>query len=164
MSELLRTELRTGALGLSSGLEYEPGIYSTAGEVLALATLTASEGGRYISHIRSEDRYLDDALDEIIEIGRQTGMPVQISHLKLAMKSLWGQAPAVLNKLDAARDEGIDITADVYPYEYWQSTMMVLLPERDPSDAEAVAFALDQLAPPDDCGSRASNPTRLTLG
>lgn len=149
MGEMLRQEMASGAMGLSTGLEYDPGIYSDTDEVLALARITADAGGRYISHIRSEDRWLDDAVAEIIEIGRVTGMPVQISHIKLAMKSLWHRAPELEAKLNAAREEGINITADIYPYEYWQSNMMVLLPERDPTDREAVAFALDQLAPPD---------------
>ena len=149
MGELLVQEMAGGAMGLSTGLEYDPGIYSDTEEVLALAQIAAAAGGRYISHIRSEDRWLNDAIDEIIEIGRVTGMPVQISHIKLAMKGLWHQAPDLLTKLDAARAEGIDITADIYPYEYWQSNMMVLLPERDPTDREAVTFALDQIAPPE---------------
>ena len=83
MSALLEQELAAGAVGLSTGLEYEPGIHSEIREVVQLAQLTADAGGRYISHIRSEDRWFDDALEEIIEIGRLTGMPVQISHLKL---------------------------------------------------------------------------------
>jgi len=149
MGEMLRQEMASGAMGLSTGLEYDPGIYSDTEEILTLAQIIADAGGRYISHIRSEDRWLDDAVDEIIEIGRVTGMPVQISHIKLAMKSLWHRAPELVAKLDVAREEGIDITADIYPYEYWQANMMVLLPERDPTDREAVAFALSQLAPPD---------------
>lgn len=149
VSALLRREMRAGAIGLSTGLEYEPGLYSDRAEVLTLAQVAADMGGRYISHIRSEDRQLDGAIEEIIEIGRATGMPVQISHLKIAMKSLWGQAPELLERLDAARDAGVKITADVYPYEYWQSTMMVLLPERDATDRAAVDFALQELAPPE---------------
>ena len=149
MTALLQAEMAAGALGLSSGLEYEPGLHSDAGEVLLLAQAAADLGGRYISHIRSEDRQLVNAIDEIINIGRVTGMPVQISHIKLAMKGLWGRAPEILQKLDAARDAGVQITADVYPYEFWQSTMMVLLPERDPTDRDAVDFALAELAPPD---------------
>jgi len=149
MSAMLRRELGAGGLGLSSGLEYDPGIYSSRSEVLTLAQIAAEAGTRYISHVRSEDRWFEDAVDEIIEIGRVTGMPVQISHIKLAMKRLWGQAPEVLARLDAAREEGIDISADLYPYEFWQSNLMVLLPERDFSDREAVAFALEQIAPPD---------------
>ena len=113
MSALLEGELAAGALGLSTGLEYEPGIHSETREVVQLAQLTADAGGRYISHIRSEDRWFDDALEEIIQIGRATGMPVQISHLKLAMASQWGRAPWVIERLNAARQEGIDLTADI---------------------------------------------------
>ena len=146
---LLTSELESGALGLSTGLEYDPGIYSDTSEVLQLAQVAADAGGRYISHLRSEDRWLEDAIDEIILIGRETGMPVQISHFKLAMKRLWGDAADMLAKLDAARADGVQITADIYPYEYWQSTIMVLLPERDYTDREAIAYVLDQIAPAD---------------
>ncbi len=149
MAEILASELKSGALGLASGLEYEPGIYSDTEEVLVLAKVAAAVGGRYISHIRSEDRWFEDAVDEIILIGRETSMPVQISHMKLAMKRLWGSAEDTLAKLDAARADGVQITADIYPYEYWQSTMMVLLPERDYTDRDAITEVLDQIAPPD---------------
>lgn len=149
MRLLLQQEMRAGAIGLSAGLEYDPGIYSDTSEVLALAQTAADAGGRYISHLRSEDRYFEKALEEIILIGRATGMPVQISHIKLAMKNLWHRAPEFLAQLDAARDAGIDISADIYPYEYWQSNLMVLLPGRDSSDREEVELALSELAPPD---------------
>lgn len=149
MTALLEQDLAAGALGLAAGLEYEPGIHSDTGEVIALAKVAASAGGRYISHVRSEDRWFEDAIDEIITIGRETGMPVQVSHIKLAMKRLWGSAGDVIAKLDAARAEGIDISADIYPYEYWQSTMMVLLPDRDPTNRETITHVLDQIAPPD---------------
>jgi N-acyl-D-amino-acid deacylase len=149
MKQLLSSELESGAIGLATGLEYEPGIHSETSEVLALAQVAADAGGRYISHVRSEDRWFEDAIDEIILIGRETGMPVQVSHIKLAMKRLWGSAADLIEKLDAARAEGIDITADIYPYEYWQSTIMVLLPDRDHTNRESIAEALDQIAPPD---------------
>lgn len=149
MRVLLESELKSGALGLSSGLEYDPGIYSDYGEVLVLARETAKIGGRYISHMRSEDRYIWDAVEEIISLGRDAGLPVQISHMKLAMKGLWGQAGRLIDRLDEARAQGVDITADIYPYEYWQSTMRVLLPERDFENRDSVAFALNELAPPD---------------
>jgi N-acyl-D-amino-acid deacylase len=147
MAGLLSTELASGALGLATGLEYDPGIYSETSEVMALAQLTADAGGRYISHIRSEDRWLEDSIDEIIAIGRETGIPVQISHFKLAMKPLWGRAAEILAKLDEARADGVQITADIYPYEYWQSTMVVLLPERDLTDLDAIAEVLESIAP-----------------
>lgn len=147
MAEMLASELESGALGLATGLEYDPGIYSETSEVLALAQVAADVGGRYISHVRSEDRWFEDAIDEIILIGRETGMPVQISHIKLAMTRLWGSAAETLAKLDAARSDGVNITADIYPYEFWQSTMMVLLPERDYTDRSAIEEVLDQIAP-----------------
>jgi N-acyl-D-amino-acid deacylase len=149
MSRLLQQDLDAGALGLAAGLEYDPGIYSQTQEVVTLARVAAASGGRYISHVRSEDRWFEAALDEIIAIGKAARIPVQISHIKLAMTSLWGRAPEILQKLDAARAEGIDITADIYPYEYWQSNMMVTLPERDITDREEVEFMLREIAPPD---------------
>lgn len=149
MAALLKTELDAGALGFGTGLEYEPGIHSLPIEVISLASIAAAEGGRYVSHLRSEDRWLLQAIDEIIEIGRVTGMPVQVSHIKLAMKSLWGTAPEMIRKLDAARAEGIDITADIYPYTYWQANMMVLIPSRDLNARNEYEYALKEIAPPE---------------
>ena len=149
MKELLADELRSGALGLSSGLEYDPGIYSAREEVVELAKVAAAVRGRYISHIRSEDRAEWEAFDEIINIGRQAHLPVQISHAKLAMKSLWGQADSLVRLLDRARASGVDITADIYPYRYWQSGLSVLFPDRNFDDRKAAQFALDEVAPPD---------------
>jgi len=149
MEQFLKEDLATGALGLSTGLEYNPGIYSDIAEVIALASVAASQGGRYTSHVRSEDRWFEQAIDEIIEIGREAEIPVHVSHIKLAMTSLWGRAPEILAKMDAARSAGIDISAEIYPYEYWQSGMMVLLPQRDITDRAEVEFALTEISPPD---------------
>ena len=149
MRSLLKQELASGALGLSTGLEYDPGIYSNTEEVLVLAKEVKKVNGRYISHLRSEDRNLEDAIDEIILIGKEAGIPVQISHMKLARKSLWGKAGLIIKMLDSARTEGIDITADVYPYEYWQSTMTVLFPNRDFDKRESAEYALTELTTPE---------------
>lgn len=149
MQTLLKKDLVAGSLGLSTGLEYDPGIYSTHEEVLALAGTSAQVGGRYISHMRSEDVAFDEALDELLDIGRKTGIPVQISHLKLAMVNRWGEASAVLKKLDRARAEGVRVSADVYPYEAWNSSLTVLLPNRDFNDKAAAAFALTKLSTPE---------------
>ena len=149
MEVLLTDDLRNGSLGLSTGLEYDPGIYSNTDEVISLAKVSAAEGGRYISHMRSEDRYFDDALEELIQIGREAELPVQVSHFKLAAVDLWGQAPRVIKRLEQARQEGIDVTADIYPYTYWQSTLTVLLPDRDFYDLDAARYALEKLAPAD---------------
>lgn len=149
MRRLIEADMAAGALGLSTGLEYDPGIYSSKGEVLELARVAAAHGGRYISHIRSEDVRLWEALDEAVNIGRVTGMPVQISHMKLAMVGLWGQAPRYLEVLERARAAGVRVTGDVYPYEFWQSDLAVLFPKRDWTNRASAAFALESLAPAD---------------
>jgi N-acyl-D-amino-acid deacylase len=149
MAKLLERDMDAGALGLSTGLEYDPGIYSAPGEVLELARVAARHGGRYISHVRSEDRRFWEAIDEILTIGRETHMPVQISHVKLAMKSWWGQAPKLLAELDAARREGVDVTADIYPYLYWHSGLTVLFPARNFDDLDEARKVLAEITPPE---------------
>ncbi|MBL8269895.1 N-acyl-D-amino-acid deacylase family protein [Steroidobacter sp.] len=150
MVGLLERDLNAGALGLSTGLEYEPSVYSDPSEVITLAKTSARFGGRYISHIRSEDVKLDAAIEELVNIGTQTCMPVQISHFKLAIRNRWGDAPAVLKKLDAARARGIDVTADVYPYEYWQSTLTILFPDRNYKNRAQAEDVLKNVAAPED--------------
>jgi len=114
MQTLLADDIKAGSLGFSTGLEYDPGIYSDHAELLDLARTAAAGGGRYISHMRSEDVAFDAALEELLDIGEKAKLPVQISHLKLGIADRWGQAKTVLAKLDAARARGIDVTADVY--------------------------------------------------
>ena len=149
MVEVLRADMEAGALGLSTGLEYDPGIYSDPSEIVALAKAVAPFGGRYISHIRSEDRDFWKALAEAIDIGRQAKIPVQVSHVKLAMRTLWGQHAKLLGSLNAARKEGIQLTADIYPYTYWQSGMSVLFPARDFSNRASAEFALREVTSPE---------------
>ena len=149
MQVLLRDELAAGSLGLSTGLEYEPDSYATTEEVVALAREAAAAGGRYISHIRSEDRRFWEALDELIQIGREAGLPVQISHLKLALRSDHGSTERLLALLDAARRAGVDVTADVYPYTYWESTLDVLFPDRNFESLAAARFALSEVTSPE---------------
>lgn len=149
MRALLRAEMAAGALGLSTGLEYDPGIYSARAELVELARVAAAAGGRYISHVRSEDRDFWAAIDEIVAIGREAKLPVQISHVKLAMRALWGAAPRLLAMLDAARRSGIDVTADIYPYLYWHAGLTVLFPERNFESLEAAEFALREVVSPE---------------
>lgn len=164
MDALLAAELAAGSLGLSTGLEYDPGIYSTKQELLALARTSARHGGRYISHMRSEDVEFDAALDELLDIGRQTGIPVQISHLKLAMVDRWGQAGSVLRKLDQARAEGIEVSADIYPYEAWMSNLSVLMPKRDFNDVAAGTIAMTKLSTPQGMKIAAFPPNPALVG
>ncbi|UFH52392.1 serine hydrolase [Spirosoma sp. KNUC1025] len=148
MKTLLRNELKQGSLGISTGLEYESAFFSNRDEVLQLAQVVADSGGRYMSHIRSEDVSLDEAIDEIIQIGYVTKMPVQISHLKIALRDKWGQSNNLINQLEKARAEGVKITADCYPYDYWMSTIRVLFPKRDYTNPASAEFAVNQLFDP----------------
>jgi N-acyl-D-aspartate/D-glutamate deacylase len=150
MRALLVEDMEAGALGLSTGLEYDPGIYSTTDEIVELAKEVASHGGRYVSHIRSEDRKFWEAVDEVVIIGRQAKLPVRISHLKLAMRSSHGQTDQLLGMLDQARAEGIEVTADIYPYTYWQSTLTVMFPDRNFEDREAALFTVEELSSPEE--------------
>lgn len=148
MQKILAEEIKKGSLGLSTGLEYEPAFYSSKDEVMLLAKTAAAQKGRYISHIRSEDVTLQDAVDEIIRIGRETGMPVQISHLKIALRSQWNTSAALLQQLQQARVEGVNITADVYPYTFWNSTLKVLFPSRKYTSLPDATLAVTQLCDP----------------
>jgi N-acyl-D-amino-acid deacylase len=150
MKSLLLEDMQAGALGLSTGLEYDPGIYSGQDEVLELAKATAPFGGRYISHIRSEDRYFWKAVNEVLDIGQQAKIPVQISHIKLAMHNLWGKADSLLAILDSARKHGIDVTSDIYPYDYWHSTIRVLFPKRNFGDEREAEMVLREITLPGD--------------
>lgn len=150
MGRLLRDDMLAGALGLSTGLEYDPGIFAPPGEVMALAKIAGAHGGRYISHIRSEDREFWAAIDELLRIGREAAIPVQVSHIKLAMRALWGQGDSLTRVLDRARAEGVRVTADIYPYTMWQSTLTVLYPNRNFSDRAETEFILREVATPHD--------------
>jgi N-acyl-D-amino-acid deacylase len=145
MKALLKQEMKKGSLGLSTGLEYEEAFFSNKDEVMQLAKVAGEFKGRYISHIRSEDINLDEAIEEIIEIGREAKIPVQISHIKIAKKDRWGTSTQLLAKLQQARNEGINITADAYPYDYWSSTIRVLFPNRDYTNLTSAEFAVKQL-------------------
>ena len=149
MAVLLERELKSGALGMSSGLEYDPGIYSNTKELLYLAKVLSKNNSRYMSHIRSEDRQLELAIQEIIDIGKTADIPVHIAHFKIAMSGKWGKAREIIAWLQEARSEGVNITADIYPYPYWLSTLQVLMPERDFDNYESAKYALTAITPPE---------------
>ena len=148
MKVALTRELDKGSLGLSTGLEYEAAFYSSPDEVIELAKVASSKGGRYISHIRSEDVSLDEAIAETIEIGRQADIPVQISHIKIALRSKWGSSDRIIQQMEQARLEGINITADIYPYTMWNSTPRVLFPLKDFESLASAEFATRELFDP----------------
>jgi len=148
MQSVLDKEMDDGSLGLSTGLEYEAGFYSNRDEVVALAKTASAKGGRYISHMRSEDQQLETAINELLTIGQQAKIPVQISHFKIALRGKWGTAPRILGMLEQARQEGINVTADVYPYTMWSSTPRVLFPNKDFESLAAAEFACKELFDP----------------
>jgi N-acyl-D-amino-acid deacylase len=146
MEALLAADMKAGALGLSSGLEYDPGIYSNTAELVSLAKVASASGGIYTSHVRSEDVALDQAQDEAATIGREAKIRVQLSHLKISLIDNWGQASAMLKRIEGWRAEGIDIAADVYPYTYWYSSIVSVFPKRDFDNIEASRHALKHVA------------------
>jgi len=125
-----------GAIGMSTGLEYAPGLLSDTSELIALARVVAKKGGIYTSHIRNESGRMDkngkpgviNALDEAIMIGREAGIPVQVSHLKIAEPIGSTHARMILERIEQARAEGLDITADQYPYAAGSTHITILLP------------------------------------
>jgi N-acyl-D-amino-acid deacylase len=145
MQRLLGQELRSGAFGLSTGLEYEAAHFSTTEEVIELSKVAARAHGFYISHVRDEADGVFDAFAELVRIGREAHLPVEITHIKLSSPPHWHEAAARMPAVFAeAKREGVTLWADVYPYTYWHSTIRVIVPDRDffnPAKVEAAFVA-----------------------
>ena len=126
----VESALDDGAIGLSSGLIYAPGMHAAAAEVEALVIATARRGGLYATHMRNESDGLFDALDESIAAVRAagSGARLQVSHLKCGSKTVWGRAGDAIERLDVARREGLDVAADQYPYTAAATTLAIILP------------------------------------
>ncbi len=148
MSTLVDQAMRDGAIGLSSGLEYEVGSYSSTEEVIALANAAAKHGGIYMSHIRDEADLSFQAIEEVIRIAREARIPAHISHIKLGTVEVWGKAPQAVAMIEKARASGLDVTADCYPYDAWSSTITVLIPNKKYEDPESVKKGLDDVGGP----------------
>jgi len=116
MKSLVAEAMKEGALGVSTSLIYSPAIYARTDELIELAKVAAQYGGIYASHIRNEGDHIFEALSEAFRIGREAKIGVEIWHLKVAGKDMWGKMPDVLQKIEAARANGIDVGADQYPY------------------------------------------------
>ncbi|WP_132876681.1 N-acyl-D-amino-acid deacylase family protein [Tamaricihabitans halophyticus] len=127
-ARLLTESMERGAAGLSLGLMYAPGDVAEQAELVALARAVAANDGILAAHIRSEGDDIVASLDELLDIARLTGVRTQLSHLKVVSPRNRGRMPEVLELLDAARAEGIDITADVYPYPAGSTTVSALFP------------------------------------
>ncbi|GAB4337899.1 MAG: D-aminoacylase [Candidatus Abyssubacteria bacterium] len=129
MKALLRESLEVGGVGMSTGLIYPPCPYADIDELAKFCRVLADHGKFLVVHIRSEDAGVMEALDEMLEVARRSGAPIHISHLKAAGKSQRGRSGELLDKIDAARTEGLDITFDQYPYTAGSTMLFALLPQ-----------------------------------
>jgi dihydroorotase/N-acyl-D-amino-acid deacylase len=153
MESLVDEAMRHGALGLSTSLIYPPGAYAKTDELVALARVAGRHGGIYATHIRDEGDRQMEALEEALTIGREAGIPVEIWHLKVAGRNNWGRMKVVADRIEQARREGVDVTADMYPYIASGNALHATVPQwaqaggtdamiarfRDPADRERIA-------------------------
>jgi dihydroorotase/N-acyl-D-amino-acid deacylase len=128
MKALVRQAMRDGAVGVSSALEYSPAPYAKTKELIALAGEASKSGGIYATHMRNESDAVLSAIDEALRIGREAHIPVEIWHIKVAGKENWGRMPEVVAKINAARAEGVDVSANTYAYTAWFNTMSAFIP------------------------------------
>lgn len=128
MESLVAQAMRQGALGISTALIYPPGTYAKTDELIALAKVASKYGGIYGTHMRSEGQTEMQALDEAIAIGRAANLPVEVFHLKVSGKSRWGSMPKVVAKIQAERDSGLNIAANMYPYLAGATALASCLP------------------------------------
>jgi N-acyl-D-amino-acid deacylase len=128
MKSLVEQDMKDGALGISSALIYPPNIYAKTGELIELAKVASKYGGLYATHMRSEGASEMPALAEAIRIGREANLPVEIFHLKVSGKSRWGSMKNVVAAIQSARDSGLDIAADMYPYTAGATALASALP------------------------------------
>jgi N-acyl-D-amino-acid deacylase len=129
MEQIVDQAMREGAIGLSTSLIYLPAMYSTTEEIINLAKVAAKYGGVYFSHMRDEGDRIDSALDEAFRIGREAKIPVNIWHLKTGGAANWGRMPFVIERINAARAEGLDVAANVYPYAASSTSLSTLVPD-----------------------------------
>jgi dihydroorotase/N-acyl-D-amino-acid deacylase len=177
MERITDQAMRDGAIGLSTSLIYLPAMYSTTDEIVNLARVASKYDGVYFSHIRDEGDHIDSALDEAFRIGREAKIPVNIWHMKVGGRANWGRMPHVVERIEAARAEGLDVAGNVYPYIASATSLSTLAPDwsleggypefqkrlTDPAQRTRIADALrTQCAKRGDGGiyvARIDNPT-----
>ncbi len=128
MRKVVAQAMEEGALGLSTSLQYVPDRFATTEEVIELAKVAHRYGGVYLTHQRSESGQIFESIDEVIRISREAKIPAEIWHLKTAYKANWGKMPGVLARLHAARADGLDVTANQYPYTRASNGLDACLP------------------------------------
>lgn len=128
MRALVRQAMEQGALGVSSSLSGPPGSWIDTNTLIAMCQAAAPFGGSYSTHMRTEGRGVFESVAEAIEIGRRSGVPVDIIHLKIAEHSMWGQMPELIATIARARDQGVQVQANVYPYRAGQNDLATIIP------------------------------------
>ncbi|PYS73004.1 MAG: dihydroorotase, partial [Acidobacteria bacterium] len=128
MKTLVADAMKDGALGVSTSLQYVPARFAQTDEIVELAKVAHQYGGIYITHQRSEANAIDDSMKEVFEIARRANIPAEIWHFKTAYKKNWGRMPEMLRRIEAARRQGLKITADVYPYVAGSTSLSACLP------------------------------------
>jgi N-acyl-D-amino-acid deacylase len=129
MESLVERAMRDGAMGLSTGLIYTPGAYARTDEIVALARVAQRHGGIYTTHIRDEGAGVFEAIREAIQVGEEARIPVEVSHLKISSKKLWGGSAQALGLIEEARARGVAVSVDAYAYAASSTSLDVLLPE-----------------------------------
>lgn len=136
MEDLVQQGMQGGAVGFSTGLIYIPGTYSNTEEVLRLAKVASRYHGVYASHMRDEGDSVVPAIEEALYIGKEAKMPVEISHFKLSGQQNWGRSKQTIALIKQARDAGIDVTIDQYPYTASSTSLSTLLPDEILADGQ----------------------------
>ena len=144
MRQAARRAMRDGAFGIASALIYPPGNYAGTDELIELMKVIAPYGGLYITHLRSEGDELLEAVDEAIRIGREGGVPVEIFHLKAGGVRNWSKGPLAIARIDAARAQGLDVQADMYPYPAGGTGLTACLPPWASADGKLFANLADR--------------------
>ena len=140
MKMLVRDAMLDGTVGVSTALEYAPAPYAKTEELIALASEASKFGGIYATHMRNEGSSVLEAIDEAVRIGREAHIPVEIWHFKVAGKANWGHMPESIARVNQARAEGVDVTANTYAYTAWFNTMSAFVPgwAHDGGDAKLI--------------------------
>ena len=149
MKTLLDQDMKDGAFGLSSGIEYEPDSYSTTDELVEVAKTIKPYGGYYVSHVRDEGAHVLDSWRELMTIAERASIPGQISHIKFGSVSAWHEFPKYTELMKQADAKGLKITADCYPYNFWHSTLRVLVLSRRYDDLNEVKRGVDDNGGPE---------------
>jgi dihydroorotase/N-acyl-D-amino-acid deacylase len=148
MKELVRQAMQQGAVGVSTALEYAPAPYAKTEELIALAGEASKFGGIYATHMRDESNSVLVAIDEALRIGQEAHIPVEIWHIKVAGKQNWGRMPEVVAKINVARAQGIDVSANTYAYPAWFNNLSAFIPQwaHDGGDAKLLERLRDPAA------------------